>query len=703
MKVLHVSQPVETGVPGVVLALAADERARGHDVHVACPPGPGLADTAAAAGATHHAWAARRAPGPWVADEAARLGRIVRDVDPDVVVLHSAKAGLAGRIAVRGRIPTVLAPHAWSFEAVHGAVAAAVLAGERALARWTDRTVCVSEEERARGVDAGIDGPFTVVPNGVDTDRFAPADRAAARAELGVADRPTVVCVGRFAEQKGHDLLLDAWPAVLDRGPDAQLLLVGDGPLRADIELAAARTSGVHLLGARTDVARWLATADVVAAPSRWEGASLVSLEAMAAGRPVVGFDVGGLADSVGETGAALRPGDVDGLARALADRLADPARAARDGAAARERVTRLRDLRGTLDGWQAVLDDVVRDAVPTAAPVPGAGPEVSVVLTVLDEGEALDRVADALLAQLRPDDELVVCDGGSTDGSPERLAARQDPRVRLEVVPGAGISAGRNIAIDVAKHDVLVCTDAGCVPDPGFVDAFRTAFDRPVPPALAAGVYGVLARNALERAQAAACYPQPDEAVDPDAFVRAYTRVFGTGHDPTLCVGRCVAFTREAWQDAGGFPEHLPTGEDVAFGVAVAAAGGDRVQVPGARVDWVQRDGVAATWRMYRGYGRASTDGGGGGMLVRDALRGSAYLVAPLLARHRAGRVALAAGAAAYLSLPLRRAYRAGAGPAAAALVPVALATKDLGKLAGALQGAGRVARRRLGLQGPR
>jgi hypothetical protein len=106
------------------------------------------------------------------------------------------------------------------------------------------------------------------------------------------------------------------------------------------------------------------------------------------------------------------------------------------------------------------------------------------------------------------------------------------------------------------------------------------------------------------------------------------------------------------------------------------------------AVVDWVQRDGLAATWRMYRSYGRASTAGGNRALLVRDGVRGLAYVVAPLLAARPGGRRAVALGAAAYLSLPVARAVRAGAGPRAIGLLPVALAVKDLGKLAGAVQG---------------
>src|ERR1700760_4463466 len=103
MRVLHVSQPGEAGVANVVVALVADQIDRGYDVHVSCPPGVGLSGRVMEVGAVHHAWTAGRNPGPSVPGETRRLGRVMNDVAPDLVVLHSAKAGLAGRLALRGR------------------------------------------------------------------------------------------------------------------------------------------------------------------------------------------------------------------------------------------------------------------------------------------------------------------------------------------------------------------------------------------------------------------------------------------------------------------------------------------------------------------------------------------------------------------------------------------------------------------------
>lgn len=357
LRLLHVSQPVEAGVPQVVTALAADQLARGHDVHVACPPGPGLARRATALGAEHHPWAARRSPGGSVPGEVRRLRRVIDSVDPDVVVLHSAKAGLAGRLAMRGRRPTVYVPHAWSFEAVGGALGAASTAWEVFAGRWTDTVVCVSADERDRGRAAGVACRMDVVANGVDVEALRPRDAGEARARLGLPDAPTVVCVGRLAEQKGQDLLLAAWAAVLAAVPDARLVLVGDGPERAALEAAA--PDGVLFAGARPDAAEWLTAADVVALPSRWESTPLVSLEAMALGRPVVAFEVDGIRAAFGGTGVVLDPGDVEGLAGALVRLLQAPAAAAAAGRAARARAEAVADLRSTLRGWDAVVHEV--------------------------------------------------------------------------------------------------------------------------------------------------------------------------------------------------------------------------------------------------------------------------------------------------------------------------------------------------------
>jgi glycosyltransferase involved in cell wall biosynthesis len=338
LNVLHVSVPTSDGVATVALGYIRDQVERGWNVTVACPSDGDLGYSAREAGATVRWWDAGRGRGPGhsVLGEAARLKRIVGLTHPDVVHLHSSEAGLVGRLVLRDKIPTVFQPHAWSFLAARSGVQRASIRWERYAARWTSELVCVSETERQLGESLGVLGSFSVVPNGIDVSRFrpqGPRDRVAARKQLGLDDVPTAVCVGRLSIQKGQqDLLLD-WPAIRARVPEAQLVLVGDGPDRASLEQLAQGLEGVRLVGQRTDVAAWMGAADVVVIPSRWEGMALVPLEAMACARSVVATDVNGIVDSVPPQAGAIVPVDDAGaLVAAVVRRLTDPVLAEDEG-----------------------------------------------------------------------------------------------------------------------------------------------------------------------------------------------------------------------------------------------------------------------------------------------------------------------------------------------------------------------------------
>ena len=353
LSVLHVTQPVDGGVARCVADLVADQVERGWRVGVACPPGGPLLDRLRTAGAEHVVWPARRSPGPRVPAETRALTRIVAASRPDLVHLHSSKAGLAGRLALRGRSPTLFQPHAWSFFAVGGPVRTAALAWERMAARWADAVVCVSEGERAAGERAGIRTDWRVVPNGIDLEAFRPAsdaERWRAREEVGVGAGPVAVCVGRVCRQKGQDLLVDAWPDVVRRVPDAELVLVGGGP---DGDALRGRA---RVVGEQDDIRSWLAAADVVVQPSRWEGLAYVVLEAMASGRSVVATDVPGMRDALGETGTIVPPEDPGRLAEAVADRLLNGA----PGAAVRERVEALHNVSRATAAMARLYDEVL-------------------------------------------------------------------------------------------------------------------------------------------------------------------------------------------------------------------------------------------------------------------------------------------------------------------------------------------------------
>ncbi|MEU3898380.1 glycosyltransferase [Streptomyces sp. NPDC045251] len=380
-RVLHVTQPVDGGVARVVADLTRAQLAAGLRVTVACPDGGPLAAGLRSLGADVRHWPATRSPGPALPAEVRRLARVIGDVRPGLVHAHSAKAGLAVRLAVRGRVPTVFQPHAWSFEAVGGAAAALALGWERWGARWAARTVCVSEAERSRGARAGIRGRWAVIPNGVDPGRFGavPAREVdAVRLRCGAGpDAPLVVCVGRLCRQKGQDVLLAAWDSVLARVPGARLVLVGDGPDRTRLtarasaygfRVAAAPGDGVRpgepapapvlFAGAVADAAPWYRAADLVVLPSRWEGMALAPLEAMACGRPVVTTDVDGAREVLPPAlvpHCLVPPGDAGALADAVSGLLLDAPLRTSLGPRGRAHVRSAHDVRRTAAAVAAV------------------------------------------------------------------------------------------------------------------------------------------------------------------------------------------------------------------------------------------------------------------------------------------------------------------------------------------------------------
>jgi glycosyltransferase involved in cell wall biosynthesis len=322
-RLLHVAQPTDGGVAAYLHSLVVDQARRGLDVVVAVPDGP-VADALGASGVARERWPAHRSPIRGTAREAWRVAHMVERLRPDLVHLHSSKAGLDGRLALRGGVPTLFQPHGWSWLAVRGATATAARRWERLAARWANRVVCVSAAEQELAVAAGVRGRFSVVRTGVDSQRFAqagPQRRVQARAQTGLPDGPLVVCVGRITAAKGQDLLVSAWPLVRDRHPDAQLAIVGAGRLADGGE-------GVHFVGPSDDVASWYAAAEVVAVPSRWDALSLTLLEACAVGSSIVATDVPGVREVLGrdgERGAVVAPTPL-AIGAAIAARLADAA-----------------------------------------------------------------------------------------------------------------------------------------------------------------------------------------------------------------------------------------------------------------------------------------------------------------------------------------------------------------------------------------
>ena len=345
---MHVSQPSDGGVATYVADLARGQKEDGSHVVVASPEG-WLSERVRNDGVEHLVWEARRSPVAGVIGEVRRLASIVEGLRPDILHLHSAKAGLVGRL-LRRRPPTIYQPHAWSWNAVPGMLRPVVRLWERYAGARSGAVICVSEEERALGEAFHIPR-LRVIENGVDTHRYSPqtaTDRIAARSRHELADVPTVVCVAVFRFQKGQDVLVEAWPLVRKEIPDALLVLVGDGPFRPRVEERAG--SGVSFTGHQDDVISWIAAADVVAVPSRWEGMSLSLLEAMACERSIVATDCPGVERVLDGGGAIVPVEDGKAFATAIVERLTDPSLVETEAAIARRRVEEGFDFRRVRD-----------------------------------------------------------------------------------------------------------------------------------------------------------------------------------------------------------------------------------------------------------------------------------------------------------------------------------------------------------------
>jgi glycosyltransferase involved in cell wall biosynthesis len=346
MRIVHAIARLNVGGAALsVLELAAGQRRRGHDVTLVAGTIP--------TGEDSMEYLAEELDVPYVqvsalqrelsprADAAAvrALHALLRERRPDVLHTHTSKAGATGRVAalLAGSARPRAIVHTY-----HGHVLRGYFSPrrellfriiERTLAHSADALVAVSGEVRDDLVRFGVAprSKFTVVPYGFDLDArvdVRPATRERMRAEAGVGDGTFVVgFVGRLTAIKRPPDLVRTLAAVES---DAVLAVVGDGEDRAATETLARRL-GVdercRFLGYRRDVPAWYGAFDALLLTSANEGAPVVAIEALAAGRPVVATDAGGTATVVdnGETGLLATVGDVGALAAHL-DRLArDP------------------------------------------------------------------------------------------------------------------------------------------------------------------------------------------------------------------------------------------------------------------------------------------------------------------------------------------------------------------------------------------
>jgi glycosyltransferase involved in cell wall biosynthesis len=261
----------------------------------------------------------------------------------DLVATHTSKGGFLGRLAAHAAgVPRIVHhAHGFSFNRpLSPRMKRFYISLERFAARADHLIIAVNEQQRRMAVEFGVDRPakLRTVHNGIDLRAFEWGDREATRGKLGFDESALLVgAVGRLAPQKGFTYLIRALPLVLAAAPEVHLVIVGDGPLKAELEREAYRagvSEHVHLLGFRRDISNLLGAFDIFAQPSLWEGLSISLIEALAAGKPVVATDIEGNREVVdhGETGLLVRPADPDAFAEGLIALLLDRSLAKRFG-----------------------------------------------------------------------------------------------------------------------------------------------------------------------------------------------------------------------------------------------------------------------------------------------------------------------------------------------------------------------------------
>jgi glycosyltransferase involved in cell wall biosynthesis len=269
---------------------------------------------------------------------AAGLRRAIRSFQPGVIHSHNVKSTAlvaAARASMRVRPPVVATFHGVR----RGEYRASGMILRRAAV-----VVCVSDDV-ANGL-ASIGMPrsrLRVIPNAVPApEPLDTAQRELIDQELGLAGRPVVSLVGRLVPQKVPRRFLSAAALTAAEIPECRFLVVGDGPLRPSLE-AAARELGiedtVRFTGIRSDARDLISRSDLIVFSSDWEGMSLVALEALAAGTPVVATAVEGMEEVLGDGGGVLVDRDGPSLAQAMIELLRDPERRAEMGRIGREKI----------------------------------------------------------------------------------------------------------------------------------------------------------------------------------------------------------------------------------------------------------------------------------------------------------------------------------------------------------------------------
>lgn len=304
--------------------------------------------------------------------------------------------------------------------------------------------------------------------------------------------------------------------------------------------------------------------------------------------------------------------------------------------------------------------------------------PKVSLITTVKNEADSIGRLLESLLAQSRKPEEVIIVDGGSTDGTVEVIRSYQGKLpLKLIISEGLNISQGRNEAIAQAQGEIIASTDAGVRLDPDWLKHLLLPFEKDYYIDVVSGFFLPDPQSVFEIALGATVLPVLSE-IEPHRFLPS---------------SRSVAFRREAWREVGGYPGWLDYCEDLVFDFKLCHAGFKFLFAPQAVVYFRPRPHLAAFFRQYYRYARG--DGKADLWRARHTIRYLSYFLAPVLLalgflRHPLWWGVLFLGAAICLWTPYKRLlpWLRTLSPfdklKALLLVPLIRVTGDIAKMAG-------------------
>jgi glycosyltransferase involved in cell wall biosynthesis len=279
------------------------------------------------------------------------LIRIIQKEKPDIVHTHTSKAGILGRLAAKLiNVPYIVhTPHGHVFYGHFGPLLSHIFIWiEKIFACFTDRMIPLTKGEKKDYLKHSLCAPGKLfkIHSGVDIEKFkqAPVSVVDKKRSLGLARNGLIVgFIGWLLPIKGPNHLLRAMQEIWQDHEDTILVFIGKGDLAVDLRTEALKTGAngrVHFLGWRNDIPEIMPLFDIFVLPSLNEGMGRVLVEAMAAGKPIVASNVGGIPDLVQHdiNGLLVPPGDVKALAAGIRQLINDPAKAKMMGQRGRER-----------------------------------------------------------------------------------------------------------------------------------------------------------------------------------------------------------------------------------------------------------------------------------------------------------------------------------------------------------------------------